>query len=237
MKTAQIKLPLLVLITASLAPVLQAATIQWGGAISDSFYLSDGTATTEASAPSLNITFALGSFDSGFEPSEDNLSEWSTNWRPLQETSYSLENQYFTEELTLVDTDVATAGIQFNGSTFTPGENVYIWGYNQQTVDENLEWVLMLGISGADTGGVVADPTNTNWEIPDIAQNNQGTFPLNYRTSTSNTTPFGSVGGETGGGLIETPTVGNLQFATIPEPSAWLLVALATFGFVGIRRR
>jgi hypothetical protein len=237
MKTFKTKLPFAFLLAASLTPFAKGATIQWGGVISSTVLLSDGTVVNDTNTPDLDLTFELGAFDAGFVPSDSNMEDWSDNWKSIDQTSFALDSQYFTQETKIVDGDVGIAGIQFNGNTFTPGEAVYVWGYNQQAVNESTEWVLMLGISGTDTDDLVVDPTNTNWEVPDLADANQGTFPLNWRSSTATHSLFGTTGSETGGGLISVPGDGvDIQFATVPEPSAWLLGYLAFLGWLGLSR-
>lgn len=238
MKTFKTKLPLAFLLAVSFTSIANGGTIQWGGEISSTVLLSDGTVVDDTSTPGLDITFSLGAFEAGFEPSSSNLEAWSSNWKPIDETFFSLETQFFAEETSIIDGDAGIPGIQFNGSTFTPGEAVYIWGYNQQAVNESVEWVLIAGDNSADTGNVLVDPTNFNWEVPDIATNNQGSFPLNWRTSTATTGVFGTVGGETGEGVITVPgTNVEIQFATVPEPTAWFYGFLASFGWLVFSRR
>lgn len=219
-----------------MAPSLQAATIQWGGEVGSDFYLSDGTQVSSSNTPSLSLTFELGAFDPAFTPDETNLGDWRSNWRAIDTASFSLPNQYFSGEFVLTDQNLGISGVQYNGATFSPGEDLYIWAYNQLSVNTNMEWALMTGLSPTDDASI--NPSDNNWELPDPATSTQGSLPLSWRTSTANTAGFGSVPGSIGDGVITTPQSGDFQFATIiPEPSFSLYIGL--FSLLGIvyRRR
>lgn len=214
---------------------LSGATIQWGGVVSSTFFLSDGTQVTSGETPDIGLTFELGTFESGFIPEGDNLGDWRSNWKSLDTADFSLQNQFFSGSFIFEDEDSSLGDIQFNGSNFEVGEDVFIWAYNQEAVDSNLEWSLVTGNAGLDTAG--APPSNENWELPDPGQSNQGTFPLNWRTSTADTAVFGSVGDSTGDGVISDPQSGDFQFATVPEPSTGLYVLLTGLLVLKLRKR
>lgn len=201
-----------------------AATIQWGGEFLSSDYLSDGTEITDTETPGLDLTFALGTFDSGFTPTATNIASWVDNWNELTTTSYNLELQFFTDSFVLKDNDTNATGIQFNGSTFEAGEQIYLWGYNSQSASSSSEWLLGLGLSSTDTGATTSP--DEVWEIPDIANSSQSTNPLSLRVSNTTQAILGNINGIEGGGTTDTtPGTPDLQFATVPEPSVSALLA------------
>jgi len=212
---------------------LTAATIQWGGAILDDFYLSDGTAVTTADAPGLALTFELGVFDSPFDPNSTNLEDWRNNWQVLDTAAYNPAVQFFSSSFVIADNDISTPEIDYNSLQFNAGDDLYIWAYNALTVDDNLEWLLVTGID-ADTSAT--DPTNSNWEVPTPA--GKDGLPLEYRISTANTAVFGGLGAQwTDGEITDRESSSDFQFGTVPEPNAAFLSLLSLIGLLNRRQR
>jgi len=74
--------------------------------------------------------FELGVFAGTFTPSAGNLSQWSTNWRPIQRVQYNSDSKRYAGEYTPAN----------NASPFTIGKTVYIWGFSGNGAAN--EWIL-----------------------------------------------------------------------------------------------
>ncbi len=216
------------------------STVQWGGKFSSNNYLNDGTLISSTSTPSANFVFALGVFTNNFIPTEQNAPFWRENWRELSSTPYNLNTQYFTGSFSLEDTNDTQPGIQFNGETFNPGEQVHLWGYDNVSDPSGSNWVLGRGISSTDTSMV--DPSDTNWEIPDLTDSSQSDLPLSWRTATLNDVTLGSIEGIQGDGNFTPPTSQpnpdiQFSFVVIPEPEQTTLVGLTFLYLMFLRRK
>ena len=121
---------------AALAPAGRAQTINWGSEAFSTLLGSNGSAI-----PQTGYTFELGTFATGFTPTDANILDWQSNWTSVDTAAYSEENGYFTAELTLTTADAALVG-----------RPAYFWIHND-FASAAQEWMLV---------------RDTNWVFPEI---------------------------------------------------------------------
>lgn len=226
-----ISLRLLLLCTwCALSLPAQARTIEWGSTTSGNLFTSTGSILDSS------FSFELGTFGTGFTPTQANMTDWLTNWKPFDR---AYEGTGYNSSIPYVD---SSAALQLDGTsssltigsspTFSAGEQAYIWVYNTQSYGTGLEWAL---ITGTSSGPGASD---TAWFMPSPAD--QTSLPLNWRFDTAATPVFGGLNNLPGpGDTSSTPPIYELQthtVAAIPEPSGSLLIAAAGL-LIQIRRR
>jgi len=174
--------------------------INWGGALGDTLFVSDGTAL-----PIADFTFELGGFN-GITPTESNIASWNGAWDSFSSYNFTTGDQFITQSATLSD-----------NNTFAIGQTAYIWGFNTSSgrlPGPDAEFVL---ITGTNTpGGATSD---ANWFFPDATLDQTAT-PFAWRFSTAETIVFGGLNDEDGpGGSTPPPGTFDIQTAAaIPEP-------------------
>ncbi|MGK0189375.1 MAG: hypothetical protein ACI9R3_005192 [Verrucomicrobiales bacterium] len=88
-------------------------------------------ATSSGAAMDASFDFQLGTFASGFQPSADNLDEWSTHWSELDTTEYNATTRFFSSSVLLTSND-----------PFVVGTSGYFWGRN----GSDNEWILLRSV-------------------------------------------------------------------------------------------
>lgn len=210
---------LLLLGLATLIPhAASARTIIWGSAVGDTLIDSTGAPLDGG------FTFELGTFGSGFVPTQFNTTDWYTNWkvfdRSVTGTTWypALPDQFLASEATL-NTDY-TSSSPFSSATFATGERAYIWVYDSQLSASTSEWAL---ISGSATGPA----TDTAWFIP-TPTTSHDPDTLDWRFDTSSSLIYGGLNNAQGPGEYTfAPGAFVLQTHAAPEPGPALLCGLA----------
>lgn len=204
---------------------LQAQTVHWGNALADTLIQSDGTAITAADG----FNFQIGIFEDGFTPGAGNITDWVTNWRPLDAAAFNETLSYFTSTFNItVDPlsgqngdpvlGISDSAEAYSGVRVQAGQQLWLMVYNNTALDPTTE--LFLGSAGT-------------WTLPTI-ENNQTVMPENFRLSEVSSTPlFGGANDLRGSGQFTDEPGGTyaLQTATfVPEPgSATTLLLSAAF--------
>lgn len=209
-----------VLVTLALGAA-SAQTLNWGNAVLDVNIDSAGNSLTDAT-----YTFELGTFSSGFVPTEFNTGQWAREWLVLDSAIYNDSVGLFISSYTVTAEDASLAG-----------EQAYIWVYNNTLGDETSEWVIITDDSPDDGIG-------DEWVVPSFAEPGAGSPPANFdwRAATATTPVWGGLNGVAGSGVQEVaPSAFDLQTFTfsaiVPEPSSAVLLGIASLGLLRRRRR
>lgn len=223
MKLQRTLLALALILSSSL---LQGRTIDWGSAVGDALFTSNGVPLDNS------FTFELGTFGA-FVPTEFNLDLWQANWKVFDRaiapaaSGWDSALGFFSGTATLQTNGTSSNSPPLPSFTFAQGEQAYIWVYNGFTIDALTEWAL---VTNNDLDGNPLD----NWTMP--AHADQTLLPLDWRLSNATEVPFGGLNDIEGpGGYTVTPQTFELQTHTVPEPSGLLLALVA--GCIGATRR
>lgn len=211
------------------AAYTMATTINWGASFNENDFFSDGS-TLASDATS--VTFELGAFTVGFDPTASNVSEWAANWSVFDTSDYNL--------LGLSDgstggnyggsVDQSNFDNPISGAPGVAGQALYIWAFNQRDIDASTQYALL----GAQDGTTTL--STSNWIIP-TGPSTQGQPAIDAEPFGA-TAIFGATSNSTGGGFAGSPqvlTANQVQlFNVIPEPSSVILFML---GSVALLRR
>jgi hypothetical protein len=208
------------------ATISRADTINWGSEVLSVNLQSDGSTPVTAN----DFTIQLGKFADGFLPDGNNVDLWASNWLVFDELLPGGHHQvpgYFTSEPQLM-----------NNNTFRPGDQAYVWMFNQNTAVPGSEWLLY---TNDDTDGSALD----DWLFPQVTGSQQ-TLPLSWRVSNSSHVLFGGLDPRRGDpndprygmGVGDDPDMPfNLQTRTfVPEPASAML-GLSALLILNRRRR
>ncbi|MEM7387998.1 MAG: PEP-CTERM sorting domain-containing protein [Verrucomicrobiota bacterium] len=205
---------------------LQARNIQWGGSIGSSNLDSSGSPLTAS------YSFQLGTFGSSFTPNAANASSWSSNWVPFDTADYNPAAAYFTGSADLEQS--SGSGLAVSSSTglaFAPGDQAYIWVYNNQSLSDLTEWSLLTN-DGSD------GDANDDWLMPEPASHS---LPLQWRVSGASDSILGGANGESSEDGFRTSTTTDFDLQThklvVPEPSSALLFLFGSMLFAFRRQR
>jgi len=212
----------------------RAATVSWGNAHETQNYSSDAT-PLETGSPG-SVMFELGIFEtpggSEFTPTFENRADWQANWKPFTGGVSDYNNPVAGRGAAATEENTFTGLVTFSDDAFTAGRQVYIWGFNQKAETDGggtfSEWVLFTGTDNSSP--------DTNWVIPN--GNGQGQPTRTWDVFNANSAIVGKIPDSTGDGEMTDPgalSFDDLQFATIPEPSAMLLSLLS--GVMILRRK
>jgi hypothetical protein len=211
-------IPLLALLFGASAAHSQ--TLDWGNEVFDNLVDSTGEALDNT------YVFELGAFTSGFTPTESNVSDWVSHWNVFDRASFNESFGYFASTVDM------TADGRSNSAWLTPGSgsfeglNAYLFIRNGDMPVPLTEWLLVRAstwIFPAAQAGCCPTSLPTQWALSDL----------------KNDTPvFGGQDGIQGGGSASAPGNYDLQTHTfVPEPAAFLLIALGSIAGVVRRRR
>jgi hypothetical protein len=200
-----------------------ADTINWGSEFGSINLQSDGSTPVTAS-----FTVQLGKFTAGFNPDGANVDLWTSNWIVFDELLPGAHNAaagYYTSEKLLLD-----------NTTFTPGDQAYVWMFNDQTTVPGSEWLVYTNDA---SDGLNSD----DWLFPEVS-GSQLTTPLSWRVSNASRALLGGIdpegdGPQQGDGYYTPPTdLFDVQTHTfVPEPGSAILGFAALLVLSGRRRR
>lgn len=231
MKSPVLILFLLILILGGQA---RSQTFNWGSEAFSDLADSKGDVLDDT------FIFELGAFTGGFIPGADNVMDWKNNWQAFDKADYNgIETPtddgiygYFTSSASMTDDGLSDSSDMSPASISFEGLSAYVWIRNSDDPSTSTEWLLA---------------RNSAWTFPSAIPGccDNGT-PLEWSTSDltmSDIPVWGTQEGVVGDGIITDNSVFTLQTATfddpmlVPEPSVFLLKALAAALFVLRRRR
>ena len=200
-----------------------AGSIDWGTAVNDSLYDTDGAALSGS------YHFELGTFRDGFVPDSTNTSQWESKWKLIEEAGFNAPMQYVAENSILTssgpdliwerDATGDETGPLMNPNIFAPGESVYFWAFNGKPVTGTTQWALATGRSLT---------IDTDWELS-AALGDPLALTRQWRLSNADTAIFGGLNGTRGAGTFNAlPGSFTLQtslVSPIPEPDISVLLA------------
>jgi hypothetical protein len=185
------------------------------------------------------FVFELGAFNPGFDPELNPMSDWYSNWQVFDFTTYNADinnrnfegSVYINNDPNNPAADVATSSNPTASQMNFSGLDAYVWVRKGNDPIAGSEWLLaradwVFPSKGAACCGLGL----IEWSASDIG----AAVPLWGRQ-------YGVRGpgeGEFDSGTYDYATSPLLQtFTFIPEPSAFLLSAVAAIGMVLRRRR
>jgi len=206
---------------------VSAQTINWSGEVVEPpqvFINRAGDPLTD------QFTFALGSFGTEFFPTIENYQQWAENFKIFDTAVYNAIDGFFMSEASLTEgrTSDSTSSLVNLSDQFMPGEKAYIWIFDTQDTQGSFDWALVSAVDWLfpESGVECCDDGVLYWSLSDILNSGPGDGPV-----------IGGVNQERGPGYYDdiSSTTFTIQTATIPEPSAFILVVVA--GAVGLLRR
>ena len=199
---------------------LNAAILNWGGAIGASNFFSDGTALDDS------VTFELGFFDTITNPDISNATQWDDDFVTLDSSEYNPLTGFFTGSY---DTTTLTSD---NMSLNPPaGTQLYIFAYTEREIGIGTEFALITGT----TPGL-----DSNFIFPDLDDLTQANLTTEFRVSESDNAIVGRTNDSTGqGSRTDEPLLNasGIQLFTIPEPSSVMLLFIGATGLLVRRKR
>lgn len=218
------------------AATVHSQTLNWGNEVYGEVVDSTGAEVANT------FLFELGAFDSGFTPTQLNINDWYSNWNIFDTATYDTGDDRFagSEYMQKYSTTYpATPGVySSNPSASTmsfAGLDAYIWvrgGTTPNSPVPGTEWLLVRASTWdfPAVGAECCDPSITEWST---ASDLGTTSPLWGRQHDTR---------GPGEGIFDSgsygPTSPTLQtFTFIPEPSGFLMSAVAAIGLLLRRRR
>ncbi|MFT4637760.1 MAG: hypothetical protein ACI8T1_001070 [Verrucomicrobiales bacterium] len=182
---------------------------------------------SDGSAMDGSFEFEFGSFGD-FQPTPESASTWSNHWTPTPNSNTSPISgsrvQYSTADVPFGGPANAFQGfvtLNTNDGGFEAGKQGYFWGFDDQSLSDTSEWVLL---------------TNDAWKFPAIAVGEVELVDLNWKTRDPGTrTIVGAVNPDfdpdaAGAQAPHMSSVLAAQTAQVPEPEVivlgWLGLAL-----------
>jgi hypothetical protein len=174
-----------------------------------------------------SFVFELGSFFNGFVPTSSNVDQWLSNWEVFDSTTYDTDFSYFAGDV-YVQAGVTSSNPTASTLSFS-GLDAYIWVRKGDVPIEGAEWLLTRSTDWAFPvdGPECCDLTLQEWSTasdltilddPLWGRQHNVLGPGEYTTNSS------------GSASLQT-------FTFIPEPSSFLLSAVAAMGALLRRRR
>jgi hypothetical protein len=221
-----------------------AVSVSWGSWVPANLIDSQGNSLDGS------YQFEIGTFTAGFTPDANNMADWSTNFTVFDRTyaanggpsdpngDWDVSVPLFTG-ISEIDAGGHSLSPDANpSSVFTPGDQIYLWVYNQKTLTPGAEWALVTrapsGGSGNPNEWIIPDPANPD---PFHTQQLALTDELNPANQ-ADTAIFGGVNNVQGPGEYNTgstPSTFHLQTHVVPEPAAGLLIG--ALGLASVLRR
>ena len=228
------RIALILLAAAMLVPTARAATVNWSGTlVTDPQINIDSNGATLADT----YTFAIGIFDDGFTPTENNLHDWVGNFTVFDVAKYNNDNGYFGSSAVLepdgsrLDVPPGTppesgtaGGSLVDYTTAFAGKNAFLWVYNTTaTGSASWEWALVRSTSWVFptfVSGVCCDTEEVTWSVADV-----------------DVLVYGGANDDRGPGTYgSTPPTFQIQTA-VPEPSGTVIFAISALGLLLRRKR
>ncbi|MCW1925852.1 PEP-CTERM sorting domain-containing protein [Luteolibacter arcticus] len=211
-------LPLLALLLG--ATTAHSQTLDWGNEVFDNLVDSSGAALGNT------FVFELGAFDAGFTPNESNVEDWVAHWNVFDRASYNESIGYFASSVKMQADGTSNSAWLTPGSGSFEGLEAFLFIRNGDLPMPLTEWLLARAstwIFPAADPECCPNGLPTQWAVNDIDDE---------------TPVFGGVDGIPGGGIVGSPSPNGLQTHTfVPEPAAFLLLALGGLVALGRRRR
>lgn len=224
----------LLLSLAALPGAKAAVNIAWGSEFEALLYQADGS-TMDA-----GFTFELGTFATGFVPTEFNMLDWQSNWKLLDRADWDVDNQNFAGGFTMGE-DGRVITNEFTEADpsmeFDEGDQLYIWAFNTQTFTPgSTEWALITRTQPDPLGSY----TIYDWVIPSFTEQtasqqiylSEGGLPI------ADIVVYGGLHNVQGPGEYDAgnqPANFQLQTHVVPEPGSALL--LGAIGLLARLRR
>lgn len=211
---------LLIAVSAALGTAaVKSQTLAWGNELGGKLADSSG------SPLDISFTFELGSFASGFVPTEQNASAWLTNWIVFDRAQFNPVFGYFTSEVQMLPDGTSGSTWATPGAESFEGLDAYFFVRKGEDAVPGTEWFLahapfwVFPTAFLDDCCPTAPPTL--WAVSDL----EDAVPV-----------FGSQNGVAGGGTgITLQEPAHLQtFTFVPEPGT---VLLAMLGLSAVFRR
>jgi hypothetical protein len=213
------------LLAAGSPPKANAVQFAWGTQFEAELYQADGS-TMDAS-----FTFELGTFTSGFVPTEFNLQSWEANWKLLDRSPLDVPNQNVAAAFVIDTNGNSNSPDTDPNIVFAEGEQIYMWVFNTQAFNPGTsEWALI----SRTQPDPFASPTVFDWVIPDYEQSLDQDVNLNN----ADIVVFGGLHNVQGPGEYDAanqPSSFQLQTHVVPEPGSALL--LGAIGLLARLRR
>jgi hypothetical protein len=210
-------LPILALLLG--ATCVRSQTLDWGNEVFGTVVDSTGAALDHT------YVFELGAFDEGFTPTESNVTDWIAHWNVFDRATFNASLGYFASSVRMQPDGTSNSAWLTPGSGSFEGLEAFLFIRNGDLPVPLTEWLLARASTWIFP---TADPEccpnglPTQWAVSDL----DGETPV-----------FGGQGGTPGGGFVSSPGPYDLQTHTfIPEPSAFLLLALGGLA-ASVRRR
>jgi hypothetical protein len=174
-----------------------------------------------------SFVFELGSFFNGFTPDSNNVEQWLSNWEVFDSAQYDTDFGYFAGDV-YVQAGVTSSNPTASQLSFS-GLDAYIWIRKGDVPIEGAEWLLTRAL---------------NWSFPVDGPGCCDLSIVEWSTATdltsSDTPLWGRQYEVLGPGVYTANTSGSAELQTftfIPEPSAFLMSAVAAMGLLLRRRR
>lgn len=165
--------------------------------------------------------FEFGTFETGFNPTTSNITDWTANWKPFARAEAPSINgwnssiSYFNKSGVLLGSGLSDQGLSLD--TFTGGELAYLWVYNVFGISPGGEWAL---VTNDSSDGNAAN----DWLLPSPSE----ALPFEYPLSSALNPVWGGLHNVQGGGDFTAPLAAfTLQTHAVPEPGSVMLILLA----------
>lgn len=167
------------------------------------------------------FVFEFGTFEAGFTPTGNNITNWIDNWKPFARAEAPSINgwnssiSYFNKSGILQLSGQSDQGL--SADVFAAGELAYLWVYNDFSITDGSQWALVTNDS------TDLNPAN-DWLLPNPSE----ALPWEYPLSNALNPVWGGLHNVQGGGNFTAPlTAFTLQTHAVPEPGSVMLVLLA----------
>jgi hypothetical protein len=198
------------------SPALQAGSINFYNVPGNTLLQQDGVTALDNA-----FKFEFGTFDAGFTPTTNNITDWMANWKPFARAEAPSINgwnssiSYFNKSGILQLSGQSDQGL--SADVFAAGELAYLWVYNVFSITDGGQWAL--ATNDSSDGNAAND-----WLLPSPSE----ALPWEYPLSNALNPVWGGLHNVQGGGNFTAPLAAfTLQTHAVPEPGSVLLVMLA----------
>ena len=161
------------LVMSALTAVGHSQTINWGSAAFSQLQNSTGSQLTNPP-----YVFQLGSFASGFVPTELNTASWQANWKTFDQANYTYTSSYgyFTSSASMTDQGYSTSAFATSSYNFS-NQTAYLWardttgdGFNEAgefVLTRAASWTFPTAVTGCCDSVLPVE-----WAVSDVISNN-----------------------------------------------------------------